>query len=57
MTVAADILSLAPAIAAGAAEPPPEPERRRDIGRLIDAEASAALTCIDAVLSARCVAP
>ena len=51
MTVPADILSLAPAIAAGADTPAPEPSLRRDIGRLIDAEPLDALACLDATLT------
>jgi poly(A) polymerase len=51
MTVPADILSLAPAIARGAVEPAQDPTLRRDIGRLIDVEPTAALACLDAVLT------
>ena len=51
MTVPADILSLAPAIAAGADTPAPEPSLRRDIGRLIDAQPLNALACLDATLT------
>ncbi|MGB0590107.1 MAG: HDIG domain-containing metalloprotein [Myxococcota bacterium] len=51
MTVPADILTLAPAIANGTTAPPTEAGIRRDIGRLIDVQSPGALTCLDTVLT------